>query len=58
MTAFAEIARKAGGWLPLIGVSALLGTLGALALPMVLGKAVDAIVSGGSSGLVLAWRPG
>jgi ATP-binding cassette subfamily B protein len=46
--AFGEIARKAGGWLPLIGASALLGTLGALALPVVLGRAVDAIVYGGS----------
>ncbi len=48
MTAFAETVRKAGGWLPLIGVSALLGTLGSLALPVVLGRAVDAIVTGGS----------
>lgn len=47
MTAFAQIARKAGGWLPLIGASALLGTLSALALPVVLGKAVDAITTGG-----------
>jgi len=49
VTAFAEVVRKAGGWLPLIGVSSLLGTLGALALPLVLGRAVDTIVSGGSS---------
>jgi ATP-binding cassette subfamily B protein len=49
VTAFAEVARKAGRWLPLIGVSALLGTLGTLALPSVLGKAIDAVVSGGSS---------
>ncbi len=48
MTAFAEIARKAGGWLPLIGTSALLGTLGALALPMVLGHAIDSIVAADS----------
>jgi ATP-binding cassette, subfamily B, bacterial len=48
VTAFAEIARKAAGWLPVIAVSALLGTLGALALPMVLGRAVDSIVNGGS----------
>lgn len=48
MTAFGEIVRKAGAWLPLIGASALVGTLGALALPMVLGRAVDAIVYGGS----------
>lgn len=50
MTAFAVIARKSGAWLPLIGISALLGTLSALALPVVLGKAVDAIVSGGDPG--------
>lgn len=48
MTAFAETARRSAGWLPLIGSSALLGTLGALALPMVLGRAVDSIVTGGS----------
>jgi ATP-binding cassette subfamily B protein len=48
VTAFAEIARKAAGWLPVIGISALAGTLGALALPVVLGRAVDSIVSGGS----------
>ncbi len=32
----------------MIAVSALVGTLGALALPVVLGRAVDSIVSGGS----------
>ena len=51
MTAFAQTTRKAAGWLPVIGVSALLGTLGALTLPVVLGRAVDSIVRGGS----LAW---
>ncbi|TDV55219.1 ABC transporter ATP-binding protein [Actinophytocola oryzae] len=48
MTAFAQTARRSAGWLPVIGVSALLGTLGALALPVVLGRAVDSIVGGGS----------
>jgi ATP-binding cassette subfamily B protein len=48
VTAFGEIVRRAGAWLPLIGFSALVGTLGALALPVVLGRAVDVIVSGGS----------
>jgi ATP-binding cassette, subfamily B, bacterial len=48
VTAFAEITRKAAGWLPAIGASAVLGTLGALALPVVLGRAVDSVVSGGS----------
>lgn len=50
MTTFATIARRAGGWLPLIGISALAGSLGMLALPSVLGKAVDEIVAGGASG--------
>lgn len=49
MTAFAETTRKAAGWLPVIAVSALVGTVGALALPVVLGRAVDSIVSGGSA---------
>jgi len=48
VTAFAQIARKASGWLPVIAVGALAGTLGALALPVVLGRAVDSIVGGGS----------
>jgi ATP-binding cassette subfamily B protein len=39
-------ARTARGWLPLIGIGALLNTAGALALPMVLGRAVDAMVAG------------
>jgi ATP-binding cassette subfamily B protein len=48
LTAFAEIVRKAAGWLPVVGASALLGTLSALALPVVLGRAVDSVVTGGS----------
>jgi ATP-binding cassette subfamily B protein len=48
VTAFAEIARKSAGWLPVIGASALLGTLGSLALPVMLGKAFDSVVTGGS----------
>ena len=48
MTAFAEIVRKSAGWLPVIGASALLGTLGSLALPVMLGRAIDSIVTGGS----------
>ncbi|MGH3929157.1 MAG: hypothetical protein ACRDTF_04185, partial [Pseudonocardiaceae bacterium] len=46
MTAFGAIAKRGGGWLPLIGIAGLAGTLGALALPTVLGRAVDAIVAG------------
>jgi ATP-binding cassette, subfamily B, bacterial len=46
VTTFGEVARYGRRWLPVIGVSALAGTLSALALPVVLGKAVDAIVMG------------
>lgn len=42
----ARIVKHAGGWLPIIGVTALLGTLSTLALPSVLGRAVDAVVAG------------
>jgi ATP-binding cassette, subfamily B, bacterial RamA/AmfB len=45
VTAFGSIARHAGRWLPVIGVASLAGTLGALALPLVLGRAVDDTVS-------------
>lgn len=55
MTAFAETARKAGGWLPLIGAAALLGTLSTLALPAVLGAAVDAVVSDNETGTGTNW---
>lgn len=58
MTTFGAIARRGGGWLPLIGVAALAGTASALALPTVLGRAVDAIVTGGSSGRWLALAAG
>lgn len=46
MTTFGAIARHGGRWLPVIGASALAGTLSTLALPVVLGKVVDAIVMG------------
>ena len=49
MTTFATIARRGGGWLPLIGASALVGTVTTLALPAVLGHAVDAVVAGDGS---------
>jgi ATP-binding cassette subfamily B protein len=51
---FGAIARRGGGWLPLLAVTAVLGALGTLALPMVLGRAVDALVAGGDTGLWLA----
>src|SRR5262245_55366017 len=50
VTPFAEIARRAGGWLPLIGAAELVRTLGTLALPVVLGRAVDELVTGQQSG--------
>lgn len=46
MSGFGRIVRHGGRWLPLIGLAALAGTLGALALPTVLGAAVDAIIAG------------
>jgi ATP-binding cassette, subfamily B, bacterial RamA/AmfB len=55
---FGAAARRAGGWLPVIGLSALVGTLGTLALPAVLGRAVDALVGGGDSGRWLALAAG
>jgi ATP-binding cassette subfamily B protein len=46
VSTFGTIARRSGWWLPLLGLAALAGTLGSLALPAVLGAAVDAIVAG------------
>jgi ATP-binding cassette subfamily B protein len=53
---FRTVARHGGAWLPLIGVTALAGTAADLALPAVLGRAVDAIVahSGGARWLQLS----
>lgn len=55
-TTFGAIVRHSGRWLPVIGFCALAGTLTMLALPFVLGNAVDAIVSGSGDNtwLVLA----
>jgi len=55
VTAFGSIARHAGGWLPVIGVASLAGTLGALALPLVLGHAVDSIVTSSPGGAGWFW---
>ncbi|MEV4316642.1 ABC transporter ATP-binding protein [Actinocrispum sp. NPDC049592] len=52
-TAFGLIARQSGRWLPWLAASALAGTLCTLALPTVLGRAVDAIVAGGTGNLWL-----
>lgn len=48
------IARHPGGWLPLLAGCALIGTAATLALPTVLGHAVDAIVAG-SGGRGWVW---
>jgi ATP-binding cassette subfamily B protein len=45
-TTFGAVVRHGRGWLPLIGLSALLGSAVTLALPAVLGRSVDAIASG------------
>jgi len=50
VTTFGMIVRRGGGWLPLIAVGSLLGTLSTLALPTVLGRAVDGIVAGHNAG--------
>ncbi|GIH08183.1 ABC transporter ATP-binding protein [Rhizocola hellebori] len=47
MTHFAEIVRKGRGWLTLMAICSLASAGVTLALPAVLGSAIDAIVSGG-----------
>jgi ATP-binding cassette, subfamily B, bacterial len=54
VTTFGTIARHGGGWLPLLGIGSLAGTLTTLAMPFVLGRAVDGIVAGTGSGRWLA----
>lgn len=54
MTTFGTVARRGGGWVPVIGVAALTGAVSTLALPMVLGFVVDALVTGGDTGRWLA----
>ena len=46
MITFKEVAKRGRGWLPLIGVNALIGSAVTLALPTVLGRSVDSIVAG------------
>ncbi|MFI5707006.1 ABC transporter transmembrane domain-containing protein [Kribbella sp. NPDC051620] len=50
MTSFSAVLRHGRGWLPLLGAAALLGNLTVLALPKVLGQAVDATVANHSVG--------
>ncbi|HEY0803993.1 MAG TPA: ABC transporter ATP-binding protein, partial [Pseudonocardiaceae bacterium] len=49
MITFGTVVRRGGWWLPLIGLGGLVGTLATLALPELLGHAVDALVSGKDS---------
>lgn len=50
MLTFGTVVRRSRGWLPLIAATALAGTLSTLALPAVLGRAVDAVIAGADSG--------
>jgi ATP-binding cassette subfamily B protein len=50
VTTFGGLLRHGRAWLPLIGISALLGSLVVLALPTVLGRAVDAVAEAGDPG--------
>lgn len=51
MITFGTVVRRAGGWLPLIGLAGLVDSIVMLALPAVLGRAVDALVYGGDTTL-------
>lgn len=50
MTTFRALARQGGGWLPMLGIADLCGTLTTLALPVVLGRVIDAVVTGRGGG--------
>jgi ATP-binding cassette subfamily B protein len=55
---YGAVARRGSGWLPLISLTGLTGTLCTLALPAVLGRAIDAIVTGADSQRWLAVAAG
>ncbi|GAA1680588.1 ABC transporter ATP-binding protein [Kribbella yunnanensis] len=46
MITFGSVAKRGRGWLPLIGLNALIGSAVTLALPSILGRSVDSIVAG------------
>ncbi len=46
MITFGSVAKRGRGWLPLIGLNALIGSAVTLALPTILGRSVDSIVAG------------
>ena len=54
MTTLRGVIGRSGPWLPLIGVSAIVGTLGTLAMPVVLGHTIDAVIAGTGTGRWLA----
>jgi ATP-binding cassette subfamily B protein len=54
VTTFRVLARQCGGWLPLLGIADVVGTAITLALPVVLGHVIDAVVAGGGGGGWLA----
>jgi len=58
VTTSAAVVRRNSGWLPLIGVLALVDAAVTLSLPFVLGRAVDAIVAGQGAGRWLAVTAG
>jgi ATP-binding cassette subfamily B protein len=58
VTTFGELTRKGGVWLPVLGAADLAGTLTTLTLPAVLGRVVDAVVSGGDGTRWLALAAG
>ena len=50
MLTFGSVVKRSRLWLPLIALTALAGTFSTLALPAVLGRAVDAVIGGAGSG--------
>ncbi|MGW1346996.1 ABC transporter ATP-binding protein [Kribbella sp. NPDC002412] len=46
MISFGDVVKHGRGWLPLIGLNALIGSAVTLALPTILGRSVDSIVAG------------
>jgi ATP-binding cassette subfamily B protein len=52
---FGAVVWHGRGWLPLIGAAALVGSLVALALPTVLGRAVDSAVTGREGPAIGSW---
>ncbi|WP_218125015.1 ATP-binding cassette domain-containing protein [Glycomyces harbinensis] len=55
---FGAVVRRSRGRLPLIGASALVGSLSMLALPLAMAQAVDAIVAGRGAGVPVAVAAG